>query len=106
MSYQNQISVLGATRIAIGLSTIVRIMPSNYQYAENIKIVAGGGTLEVVPPPAALSGASASGWGLGYPIGSVEAIGVDGGAVVYLAATGATMTVGMLIGYTSGKEVI
>ena len=102
---QSEISVLGATRIVVGLSAIVKINPSGYQYAQNIRILSGGGTLEIVPPPSVLSGAGAAGWGLGYPIGSGEAVAVDGGAVAYLAATGATMTVTMLIGYTSGATV-
>lgn len=91
--------------MVIGLSAIVKINPSAYQYAENIRIYSGGGTLEIVPPPLALSGASCTGWGLGYPIGNGEAVSIDGGAVSYLAATGATMTVCMLIGYTSGAPV-
>lgn len=102
---QSEISVLGATRIAVGLSAIIKLNPSAYQYAENIRILSGGGTLELVPPPLALSGASCAGWGLGYPIASGEAVSIDGGAVAYLAATGATMTVCMLIGYTSGAPV-
>lgn len=83
----------------------MKINPSGYQYAQNIRIYSGGGTLEIVPPPTALSGPGTTGWGLGYPIGSGEAVAVDGGAVAYLAATGATMVVTMLIGYTAGATV-
>lgn len=102
---QNNISLLGATRMVIGLSSILKISPSNFQYAENIKILGGSGTVEVIPPPIALSGSSATGWGTGYPIGDSEAISIEGGAVLYLAATSATMTVGMLVGYTSGATI-
>ncbi len=104
---QNEIHVVGATRIAVGLSQIIRVRPSANQYAEAIKIFSGGGTLEIVPP--ALSGAStaaASGWGTGYPLGASEVMSFGGPCVFYLAATGATMVAAMTLGYTAGATVL
>jgi hypothetical protein len=103
---QNDIHVLGATRIPVGLSAIVRVLPSAYQYAECYKILSGAGTLEIVSPPPALSGSSAAGWGQGYPIGASEVQNIGGPAAFYLAATGATMTIAMIIGRTAGATVI
>lgn len=97
---------MGATRIAVGLSAIIQISPTAYQYAEAIKIFSGGGTLELVAPPPALTGASAAGWGLGYPIGASEVLNVGGPAVMYLAASGATMVAAMYIGRTSGATTL
>ncbi len=103
---QSELSVLGATRITVGLSQIVRVMPGAYQYAEGIKIFSGGGTLEICPP--ALSGTStaAGNWGTGYPIGASEVVNLGGPCVFYLAATGATMVATVLLGYTSGATVL
>lgn len=104
---QNELSVISATLINVGLSQIIRVTPTAYQYAEGLKIFAGGGTLEIVPP--ALSGtstAAASGWGTGYPIGANEIVNFSGPAVIYLAATGATMTAAMYIGRTAGATVL
>jgi len=104
MNSQN-IAVVGASLLTVGLSAIVKIEPTAYLYATNFKIHTGSGTLEVVPPPLALSGTLAVGWGLGYRISSNESVFVDGPARIYLAATSATMTVSMLIGYSSGATV-
>jgi len=104
---QNDIFVIGATRITIGLSQIVRIMPTDYQYAETIKIFSGAGTLEIIAP--ALSGSStaaSSGWGQGWPIGASEVYSIGGPAVFYLAATGATMVACMTLGRTAGATVL
>lgn len=104
---QNDLHVLGATRIAVGLSTVIRVLPTDYQYAETIKIFSGGGTLEIVPP--VLSGAStpaSAGHGTGYPVGANEVVSIGGPAVFYLAATGATMVVAMTLGRTAGATVL
>lgn len=106
MMTQNDASVLGATQFAVGLSAIIKMQPTAYQYFQKIKILSGGGTLEIVTPPAALTGVSASGWGAGYPVGASEVISTDGPAVFYLAASGATMSVAMMIGRTTGSTVI
>lgn len=106
---QNDIQGIGATRFAVGLSQVLRISPSAYQYAETIKIIAGGGTLEVVAIQ--FSGtstlvSSSLAWGTGYPLGSNEVFNVGGAATFYLAATGATMTAAMILGYTSGVTLL
>lgn len=103
---QNQLSVMGATRINVGLSAIIKVQPSAYQYAETIKILGTGGTLEIVPCPLALTGTSTIGWGLGYPLGATEVLNLAGPAVIYLSSSGATTTVTMALGYTNGATVI
>lgn len=105
MRDQSELSVIGGSLVLVGLSAIIKLNVSAYQYAMNFKIQAGGGTLEVVNPPAALTGSSAIGWGKGYPVGANEIISVSSPAVVYLAATGATMTVAAMLGYTTGATV-
>lgn len=99
---QDRILGIGATRIIIGLSAIVKVSPISQQINGLFKILSGGGTLEVVPFPAALSGSSAAGWGLGYPVGSNEVFSVGGPAQFYLAATGATMIAAYAPAYTAG----
>jgi hypothetical protein len=99
------IRFVGATIISVGLSSIVSVRAGAYLQATNLKILSGGGTLELVPPPIALSGASAIGWGRGYPIGANESIHIDGPSKYYLAATGATMRLAALIGYSAGASL-
>lgn len=101
---QNQISSLGATRINIGLSAIIKISPQPYQSSVTWKILSGGGTLEVVQPPPALTGTSAVVQGTGYPVGASEVFNIAGPACFYLCATGATMVIGLIPGY-SGNSV-
>lgn len=103
---QGDISVLGATRFAVGLSAIIEMKPGQRLYATSMKILSGGGTLEIVQCPAALSGSSALGWGVGYPVGGLEVISTVGPAVSYWAATGATMVVGALLGRTNGATTL
>jgi len=103
---QNQWSSMGATRINVGLSAIIKIPALAYEVGSYLKIISGGGTLEIVNSPAALSGSSATGWGAGYPVGASEIINVAGPAFVYLAASGATMVVGLATGYTNGATVV
>ncbi len=105
---QNDIQSLGSTRIAVGLSQVIKIIPQAYQYAMSIKILSGGGTLEIVNPQ--LSGTStasgATAWGTGYPIGASESVNVAGPAVFYLVATGATMVAAMYFGNTAGATLL
>lgn len=100
--YQNDVFMVGSTRIIVGLSTIVKVQPTAYENCFVLKILAGGGTLEIVKGTTA----GGSGWGTGYPIGTNEFVSVAGPAVFYLAATGATMTASMYLGYTSGATII
>lgn len=107
---QNEIGVVGATRFAVGLSQILRVTPTAYQYAQSLKILAGAGTLEIIGPAfsgsSTAAGTSTVGWGTGYPIGAAEVISVGGPAVFYLAASSATMIASMLIGQTVGATTL
>lgn len=103
---QNDLMAVGATRIPVGLSAIIKLSFASYNYDRNLKIISGGGTLEIVPIPTALSGSGTAGWGLGYPVGANEVVSIPGPALTYLAATGATMVVGVIQGYTNGVTVI
>lgn len=107
---QNEIGVVGATKFAVGLSQIIRVTPTAYQYAQSVKILSGGGTLEIVgvafSGSSTAAGTSTVGWGTGYPIGAAEVVSVGGPAVFYLAATGATMVAVMLIGQTVGATAL
>lgn len=103
---QNDVNAVGATIIPVGLSAIVKIQATSNQNGFAIKILSGGGTLEISKPPIALSGTSATGWATGYPIGALETFAVGGPATFYLAATGATMVAAMTIAYTAGASVL
>lgn len=104
--YQNDSVGIGATRIVVGLSAIVKVTPGAYWYSDTLKITAAGGTLEIVPVPVALSGSSAAGWGLGYMLGGTEVYNIGGPAKFYLAATGATMIASLAIGFTYGATLL
>lgn len=103
---QNDVCVVGATIIPVGLSAIVRIKAAAYEQNFALKILSGGGSLEIAKPPPALSGSSASGWATGYQLGASEVVAIGGPATFYLAATGATMLASVLIGYSTGSSVI
>lgn len=102
---QRDLGALGATHITVGLSAIIQLTPSAYQYSGYLKILSGGGTLEIVSQPTALTGAGATGWGGGYPIGASEIFPVNGPETIWLAATGATMVVVQAIGKTQATNV-
>lgn len=105
-AWQNDINVLGGTQIFIGTSQVIRVTcTAGFQFANTFKIGAGGGTLEIVPPQ--LSGSSTAAgnaWGKGYALGANEVFNIGGPAVMYFAATGATMTLALAIGYTQGAS--
>lgn len=103
---QNEVNAVGATTIPVGLSAIIKIQAGAYQNGFALKILSGGGTLEISKPPIALSGTSATGWATGYPLGALETFSINGPATFYLAATGATMVASMTIAYTSGASVL
>jgi hypothetical protein len=42
----------------------------------------------------------------GYPLGANEVLNIGGPATFYLAAAGATVTVGLGIGYTAGVSML
>lgn len=98
---------LSATLIPVGLSAIIKVdINKTFNQAGLIKIVSGNGVLEIVPTPLALTGASAAGWNSGYPIGASESVAFNGPCTFYLAATGATMVAGVLIGKSAGASLI
>lgn len=98
-------AVIGATRIIIGTSALVKVMPIPFQQKGYLKIFSGGGTLEIVPQPPALTGTSAVVFGTGYPIGASEIKEIDGPATFYLAATGATMVAAYVVHYSPGATI-
>lgn len=101
---QEYITVSGATRVAVGLSTIIKYTPVAFDHAYSIKIIAGSlsGTLEFV------NGATAggSGWGTGYPLGANEVMNLGGPSAFYLAASGVTMVAAVLVGKTAGATIV
>lgn len=99
---QSKVFAVGATRVNIGLSAIIKVSPAAYCGSLSFKMISSGGTLEIVPLPIALTGSSASGWGMGYPVGGTEAVNVPGPAAFYLAATGATATIAVMLGHSAG----
>jgi hypothetical protein len=101
----DSVAVIGATRITIGLSALVKVSPMAFAKGGVIKIFSGGGTLEIIPQPIALSGTSAAGWGNGYPLAAAEVKAIDGPATFYLAATGATMVAAYCVNYSPGATV-
>lgn len=107
MAFQNEISVLGATRYAVGLSQVIRIASQAYETAVSFNLLSGS-SLEVVQ--AQLSGSStasgATAWGTGYLVGTGEVVSVGGPACFYLAATGATAIVQVMYGYGAGATVL
>ncbi len=103
---QNELYLVGATQIAIGLSQVIRVVPSPFQYSSSFKILSGG-SLEIVPPQlSGTSTAAGNAWTKGYLVGTSEALAFTGPAVIYFAATGATSVIQMTTGYTSGATTL
>lgn len=96
--------------VAPGATNAVFIDCVNRQGSVLVKILSGGGTLEIhgTPTGSTLAGASLAPLiGTGYLLGGSEVLSVDGPARFYLMATGATMIACLLKGltapgYTSG----
>ncbi len=102
MSTQLYMTGLGATQISVGLSQVIRFKMGDYQTVSAIKILSGG-SLEVVPPQfSGSSTAAGNAWTKGYLVGASEVIAINGPAVFYLAASGSTVVVQALVGYTAG----
>lgn len=102
---QNDIASLGATRFAVGLSQVLRVSQTQNVYAQSYKIISGG-SLEIVPPCLSGSSTSTGNWGVGYLFGSAEVVSVGGPATAYFAATGATVVVGAVLGFTYGATLL
>lgn len=105
---QNELYVIGATQIPVGLSQVIRIKGDPYQYSTALKY-GSGGSLEIVCPQFSGSSTASGGtnaWGKGYLLSTSETMAWDGNAVVYLCATGATAVAHVTIGYTSGATFL
>lgn len=88
--------VIGGTQIVVGLSAIVQVTSEAYVNGWTIKKFSGG-SLTIVS-------ATTSTIGTGYVVGDSEAINVDGPAMFYLSAVGATVTVHALQSKSSGAS--
>lgn len=103
---QNDLQLIGATQFAVGLSQVIRVSPSAFQYAGTLQWLSGG-TLELVPPQfSGISSQAGNAWGKGKQISTTESYAISGPATFYLAATGATVTAMMTLGYTSGASIL
>lgn len=106
MSYQDKVAALGGTIIAVGLSSVVKLQTDSFRNGMAFKSLSGG-SLEIVPLTiSSTTGAGISGsWGTGYLMGSNEVMTLTGGAIVYLAAKGATALVACAITYSDGVSL-
>lgn len=103
---QNEVSIIGSTQIPVGLSQVIRVLPSPFQYSTALKI-GSGGSLEIVAPQlSGTSTAAGNAWTKGYLLGTSEVVSWNGSGVVYLAASGATVVAHLTIGYTSGMTFL
>ncbi len=103
---------LGATRMVVGLSQIVRFTPPANDYGFQLKNITTNqnGILEIVNPTftgsSSMAGSS-GGWGAGYPLAYGEIYSVAGPVSFYLAASnGVTATVAVIIGDTLGVTLL
>ena len=88
--------LIGVTTMAVGLSAMVQFTPPAKMVSGQFKIHAGGGTLGIMNTS---SGAGTVG---SYLVGASEVVELNGPAAFFLGATGATMTVGVLVRYSAG----
>ena len=99
MGYGNQgCYALSATLLVVGLSTTVAVTFGSQQLGGFFKIQAGGGTLALVSGASAISTS-------GYLLSAGEVIECDGPAKFFLAAAGATMTVGLVTRHSNGASL-
>lgn len=105
MAKDTDIFLLGATRLVIGLSAILQFSNTQQFVGAMILKKLSGGSLELVSAPPALTGSSAVVWGTGYMVEPTEAVSIAGPASFYLAATGATVTAGLIFGKTNGATI-
>ena len=85
----------GATAFHVGLSQTVQFSPPRGMNGGYLKIQAGTGTLAIV------SGISAV-VPNGYVLGATEVFKLEGPANFFLAAAGATITVGVAMAFSAG----
>jgi hypothetical protein len=87
---------IGMTTMSVGLSAMVAFTPPERMVSGQFKILAGGGTLGIA------NTSSGAGSANSYLVGASEIVELNGPAKFFLGATGATMTVGVMIRYSSG----
>lgn len=82
-------------RFNVGLSAIFGITNMPGQLSVSIEYYSGG-TLEIVNPNASIS------WGQGWIIPTGSIVSIDTNSIIYLASSGTTTTIGVLIGQRQG----
>jgi len=97
MSNRDDVYTPFASRITVGLSSILQITPIAGQNCLVLKGISIS-TLEI-------GGASLT-WGQGYPLSSGEALSWNGSGSFYLAASGATATVALFRGRSQGFDQV
>ena len=102
-SSSDSIFGVGATQVIVppGATNAVLVLNIPRETASTVKILSGGGSLEI---HGTLNGSTMAGAslapliGTGYMLGATETVNVDGPARFYLMATGATMVACLLKG--------
>lgn len=100
MSGQKDVMVVGATRIAVGPSAIIRVQPLPNQVSWMARVISGG-TLEIVQP-----NTTPAGWGSGFPFAVGDLVPIEGPAAFYLTAAGATAVVACMYKYSYGATAV
>ncbi len=85
------------SRVAVGLSSIIGITALAGQQALSLEYF-DGGTLLIVNPGASM------GWANGFIVPDSAILSFDAAGTIWLAATGATVTVNVLRGRSQGFE--
>jgi len=85
---------MGATQLAIGLTSPTRVTPPAFCNGGFFKYVSGGSY--------AITAGISQLASTGYPVATTEAISISGPGVFYLHAVGATAVVGMVFSYSQG----
>jgi hypothetical protein len=113
MSAQNDTYAIGGTMLSmspLGASvfpTLIQSPPAGGQFY--INALATGATVQILPTSvagASIGGATAVGASVtGYPVGPSQVISWVGPASFYLACTGSTAQIAMLLEYTAGATL-
>lgn len=90
---------LGVTAIVVGLSAVVKVPAEQGQLSGLFNIQAGGGTLFIAHGPSAAVAT-------GVHVVADKLYELEGPAVFYLSAAGATMTVGLVKRYSQGHTFV
>lgn len=99
MARVEDVAQVVSERIVVGLSSIVGVSIIAYQSSVMLKILSGGGSLEIGGTYSLSAGSSAAfTWGNGYLLGTSEIAEWNSTGMFFLAATGATITVALMRG--------